>query len=71
MNSVNKKFLCLQCKSELIEATMFKPFCSKRCQLMDLGSWANEAYKIPGKAAVIEDHENQICNEEQGLEYEE
>ncbi|ASQ45309.1 DNA gyrase inhibitor YacG [Legionella clemsonensis] len=26
----------------------FKPFCSERCKLIDLGEWANETRKIPG-----------------------
>lgn len=26
----------------------FKPFCSKRCKLIDLGEWASETRKIPG-----------------------
>jgi uncharacterized protein len=25
----------------------FRPFCSERCRLIDLGQWANESYKIP------------------------
>ncbi|RJR16617.1 MAG: DNA gyrase inhibitor YacG [Nitrospiraceae bacterium] len=24
----------------------FRPFCSERCKMIDLGSWASEAYKI-------------------------
>ena len=27
----------------------FRPFCSERCKLIDLGEWANETRKIPGK----------------------
>lgn len=26
----------------------FRPFCSARCKLIDLGEWANETRKIPG-----------------------
>lgn len=26
----------------------FRPFCSERCKLIDLGQWANESYRIPG-----------------------
>ena len=26
----------------------FKPFCSDRCKLIDLGEWAYETRKIPG-----------------------
>jgi len=25
----------------------FRPFCSKRCQLIDLGQWADEEHAIP------------------------
>jgi len=24
----------------------FKPFCSERCKLMDLGAWATEKYRV-------------------------
>jgi endogenous inhibitor of DNA gyrase (YacG/DUF329 family) len=26
----------------------FRPFCSERCKLSDLGAWANEEYRVPG-----------------------
>jgi endogenous inhibitor of DNA gyrase (YacG/DUF329 family) len=25
----------------------FKPFCSERCKLIDLGEWATEQYRVP------------------------
>ncbi len=25
----------------------YRPFCSERCKLIDLGQWANEQYRIP------------------------
>ncbi len=27
----------------------FRPFCSERCRLLDLGKWLDEAYRIPGE----------------------
>jgi len=30
-------------------ANPWRPFCSERCRLTDLGAWANEDYKIPAK----------------------
>ena len=27
----------------------FRPFCSKRCRVSDLGGWASESYRIPAK----------------------
>ncbi len=32
------------------------PFCSERCQLIDLGLWANEEYRIPGARLAEEEH---------------
>ena len=31
------------------EQSPFRPFCSKRCQLIDLGEWANEEKRIPAQ----------------------
>ena len=25
----------------------FRPFCSERCKLIDLGAWAEERYRVP------------------------
>ncbi len=32
---------------EWLPAQRFRPFCSERCKLMDLGAWASESYRIP------------------------
>jgi endogenous inhibitor of DNA gyrase (YacG/DUF329 family) len=26
----------------------YRPFCSERCKLIDLGAWASDRYAIPG-----------------------
>jgi endogenous inhibitor of DNA gyrase (YacG/DUF329 family) len=43
------KVRCPQCKRDSIfsEENPFRPFCSKRCRLIDLGQWASEGYKVP------------------------
>ena len=33
----------------------WRPFCSERCKLMDLGAWASERHAIPGEAVETED----------------
>jgi len=40
---------CPQCgaKSEYSVDNVFRPFCSQRCRLIDLGQWATESYRIP------------------------
>ncbi|MFZ5555875.1 MAG: DNA gyrase inhibitor YacG [Pseudomonadota bacterium] len=35
----------------------FRPFCSERCKLIDLGQWANERHRIPGEAVPDEGSE--------------
>ena len=32
------------------EGIPWKPFCSERCQTLDLGAWASENYRVPEKA---------------------
>jgi uncharacterized protein len=29
------------------DESAFRPFCSERCKLSDLGEWATESYRIP------------------------
>ncbi|MFN7262492.1 MAG: DNA gyrase inhibitor YacG [Pseudobdellovibrionaceae bacterium] len=47
--SSQRKVKCPQCGKETVFApeNKFRPFCSERCRLIDLGDWASEAYKIP------------------------
>jgi len=28
----------------------FRPFCSERCQMIDLGAWGNERFRMPAEA---------------------
>jgi len=34
-------------QSEYSPENAYRPFCSKRCKLTDLGQWATESYRIP------------------------
>ncbi|MBS0183358.1 MAG: DNA gyrase inhibitor YacG [Nitrospira sp.] len=36
------------------EANPWRPFCSERCQITDLGTWAAEQYRIPGPTLTTE-----------------
>jgi len=36
----------------------FRPFCSERCKLIDLGQWATESYRIPLAEEATEKDEN-------------
>jgi endogenous inhibitor of DNA gyrase (YacG/DUF329 family) len=33
-------------------ASRWRPFCSERCRLIDLGEWLDEGHRIPGEEAV-------------------
>lgn len=33
----------------------YRPFCSERCKLIDLGGWLDESNAIPGEPAEIPD----------------
>ncbi|RKX59487.1 MAG: DNA gyrase inhibitor YacG [Thermodesulfobacteriota bacterium] len=42
-----KIFKCPRCgKLISFEENPYKPFCSKRCKMVDLGSWFKEKYQI-------------------------
>ncbi|MCI5106081.1 MAG: DNA gyrase inhibitor YacG [Pseudomonadales bacterium] len=32
-----------------IDSNKYRPFCSKRCQLIDFGEWATEKHSIAGE----------------------
>lgn len=44
---------CPTCGKAVVwgEISPFRPFCCKRCQLIDLGEWAAEEKRIPSEAA--------------------
>jgi endogenous inhibitor of DNA gyrase (YacG/DUF329 family) len=47
---------CPTCKKHVpFEGNPFRPFCSKRCRLIDLGLWATEGYVISGKSSEIDE----------------
>ncbi|HKS55815.1 MAG TPA: DNA gyrase inhibitor YacG [Steroidobacteraceae bacterium] len=39
---------------EWTESSPWRPFCSERCKLMDLGAWASEKHAIAGDAVEEE-----------------
>jgi len=49
---------CPQCGNKVLWSTdnRYRPFCSERCKLMDLGQWATGSYSIPvAEDAISED----------------
>lgn len=52
MNKKNISVDCPNCQRsvEWKDENNFRPFCSKRCKLIDFGGWANELNSIPGES---------------------
>jgi uncharacterized protein len=45
---------CPTCKQATTwEGNRWRPFCSERCQIMDLGAWAAERYRVPGASLTV------------------
>lgn len=46
---------CPNCGATVIwsEAAKWRPFCSERCRLIDLGEWFDEEKAIPGEPADV------------------
>ncbi len=49
------KVKCPTCRKEIEYSVTNpnRPFCSERCQLIDLGQWADETYAIPVSPAAV------------------
>ena len=46
---------CPRCgKESEWEGNRWRPFCSERCKLLDLGAWASGEYRIEGESASAE-----------------
>lgn len=42
-----KTFPCPRCgQPSMWQDNAFRPFCSERCKMIDLGAWASEDYRI-------------------------
>ena len=39
--------LCVGCRKERADP-QFRPFCSERCKMADLGRWLTGGYSVPG-----------------------
>lgn len=50
------KVACPTCgkQTEYKIENRWRPFCSERCKLIDLGEWASEGYQIPVESELDE-----------------
>jgi len=57
---MGRKVKCPTCRKETEwEDNPHRPFCSERCRLIDLGSWALERYRIPGEKIDFESSDDE------------
>lgn len=47
-----QRFRCPRCRQPVAwQGNPFRPFCSEKCRQIDLGCWAAEEYRVPGRPA--------------------
>ncbi|MCX7140820.1 MAG: DNA gyrase inhibitor YacG [Proteobacteria bacterium] len=52
MSQASRTVACPRCAAPVSwgPQSPFRPFCSERCKMIDLGAWANEEYRVAVKA---------------------
>lgn len=53
MSGAQRVVACPNCGKSVqwTEESAWRPFCSERCRMVDLGKWFEEDHKIPGNEA--------------------
>jgi endogenous inhibitor of DNA gyrase (YacG/DUF329 family) len=55
------KVKCPKCGKETsFEDNPFRPFCSERCKLVDLGKWLSGSYSVPTEKEEEEDKRSKV-----------
>jgi len=55
-------------KEAAYEGNPYRPFCSERCKLLDLGNWVAERYRVPTKERPSDETHRSNGNSEDGKE---
>ena len=50
-------------KTAWCSTNTFRPFCSERCKLIDLGAWAGEEHRIPSKMSDVSERDLDVLIE--------
>ena len=48
--------VCAYCRRQLVDPA-WRPFCSERCKLADLGRWLSDGYRIPGPLVPVDNED--------------
>ena len=64
MNEPVRYVSCPRCGAQVawVPESRFRPFCSERCRMIDLGAWATEQYRVgaePEREGQAEKRENE------------
>ena len=56
-----KKVPCPRCgaSAPFSPENPWRPFCSERCKMIDLGAWAAETYRVPGESGTPENDDEE------------
>ncbi|MEH6628357.1 MAG: DNA gyrase inhibitor YacG [Motiliproteus sp.] len=65
-----KQIPCPNCQKpvNLSEKTPYRPFCSERCRLLDLGAWASDEYQVSSPSHG-EDNDNLMSEDDIGNDW--
>ena len=55
-DAVSEERRCVQCRRRPVD-TRWRPFCSERCKLFDLGNWIDERYRVPSEPTAAGNHD--------------
>lgn len=59
------KVKCPKCKKEVAwKDNKWRPFCSERCKMVDLGTWANEEYRVSDDAGHVTIKDSSSLNDD-------
>lgn len=57
---------CPNCGKEAeFEGNPFRPFCSERCKIIDLGAWVDERYRIISEEEILSEEDIKIVQEKE------
>ena len=64
MSSAPPRVACPICRKsvEWTPQSAWRPFCSERCKIIDLGAWASDKYRVP----VVEDKDGLEAGDDSG-----
>lgn len=68
---MTKTVRCPECGKDAVYSSEneFRPFCSERCRLLDLGEWANEKYRVASEEERPSEEELEKAERESPGEY--